>query len=69
MDLGRQVVRYTIKRSADDPTQFQLVLEAQNREEDEVLHSLYHGGSIIALGQTSKEHYELVLGTALPRRE
>jgi len=57
-------MRYSIKRSADDPTQFQLVLEAQNNEEDEVLHSLYLGGSIIALGQTRKEHYELVLGTS-----
>ena len=62
-------MRYSIKRSADDPTQFQLVLEGQNDEEDEALHSLYMGGSIIALGETSKGHAELVLGATVSRRE
>ena len=56
-------MRYSIKRSAGDPTKFQLVLEAQNNEEDEALRSLYLGGSIIALGETRKERAELVLGT------
>ena len=56
-------MRYRINRSADDPAKFQLVLEAQNAEEDVVLESLYLEGSIIAMGYTSKEHRELVLGT------
>lgn len=56
-------MRYRINRSADDPSQFQLVLEAQNAEEDEALESLYLGGSIISMGYTSKEHRELILGT------
>lgn len=58
-------MRYSVKRSPNDPAQFQLVLEAQNKEEDEVIYELYHRGSIIALGETKKQHYELVLGTSI----
>ena len=56
-------MRYSIKRSANDPAQFQLVLNAENNEEDEALRSLYLGGSIIALGETRKEMAQLILGT------
>lgn len=62
-------MKYSIKRSADDPSQLQLVLEARNAEEDEVLYLLYLRGSIVALGQTRKEHYELVLGTTPELRD
>jgi len=57
-------MRYTVKRSPDGSGQLQLILEAENKEEDEILESLYHGGSIIALGETKKGHAELVLGTS-----
>ena len=54
-------MRYTIKRSSNDPTRFQLVLTAENNEEDEVLRSLAHTGSIISLGETKRGKAELVL--------
>jgi hypothetical protein len=57
-------MKYRINRSADDPTQFQLVLEATTQEEDEVFRSLYPSGGIIALGETTKGKAELVLGPA-----
>jgi hypothetical protein len=57
-------MRYSIKRSADDPTHFQLVLEAQNNEEDDILRSLSLTGSILALGETKRGRAELVLGTS-----
>lgn len=57
-------MRYSIKRSADDPTRFQLVLEAENNEEDEALRSLSLTGRILALGETNRGRAELVLGTS-----
>lgn len=61
-------MRSTVKRSADGDT-FQLVLEAQNDEEDEDLRDLYLQGSIQALGETSQGRAQLVLATQVePRR-
>lgn len=57
-------MRYMIKRSSNDPTKFQLVLTAENNEEDEVLRELAHTGSIIALGETNRGKAELVLGVS-----
>ena len=56
-------MKYFIKRTPDEEV-YQLILEGQNSEEDEVLYALYLNGSIIALGQTEKGHYELVLRTS-----
>lgn len=61
-------MKSTVKRSADSTT-FQLVLEAQNDQEDEDLRDLYLQGSILALGETSRGRAELVLATQVePRR-
>jgi len=56
-------MKYYIKRTPDEEV-YQLVLEGQNNEEDEVLYDLYINGNIVGLGQTEKQHYELVLRTS-----
>lgn len=57
-------MRYSIKRGADDT--IQLVLEAQNDEEDGVLRDLYVNGRIMGLGETKGERAELLLATSPP---
>jgi len=53
-------------KTSTDGTQYQLTVEAQNNDEDDVIRALYDQGAIQALGQTRKEHYQLILSTRVP---
>lgn len=57
-------MKYSIKRGLDDTVQ--IILEAQNDNEDEVLRELYLNGRIMALGETDGGRAELVLATSPP---
>lgn len=53
-------------KTSTDGTQYQLTVEAQNNDEDDVIRTLYDQGAIQALGQTRQEHYQLILSTRVP---
>ena len=45
-------------------TDFQVIMEAQNNDEDAIVQQLYTQGSIIAMGETGAGHRQLILSTS-----
>lgn len=57
----------TFKRMGDGAN-YEVIIEAQNDEEDAILHDIYATGQLMALGQTPREHVQIILTTGLPPR-
>lgn len=55
-----------IKRMGDG--HYEVIIEAQNKEEDAIVRQVFDTGAIIARGETPQEHTVLVLTTGIPPR-
>jgi hypothetical protein len=57
----------TFKRMGDGAN-YEVIIEAQNNEEDAILRSIYTTGQLMAMGQTPREHVQIILTSGLPPR-
>ena len=61
-------MKVTWKESTDG-TQWQIILESQNVNEDIILEDMYHAGGIQAFGETNRGRSQLYLSTRVGRVE
>lgn len=58
-------MKVTLKRRAAN---WEVIITAENHEEDQIAEDIFNSGSVLAMGETAQEHKELILTTGIPPR-